>query len=65
MLRKICQARSESIAVYTSSSSGPSQNAIVTRYKQGLKKGLWDFVRHLKEDLKKQMARIRAVLSSK
>ncbi|MEO6733694.1 MAG: hypothetical protein ABIN01_20895 [Ferruginibacter sp.] len=35
--RKVWQAGGESVAVYTSSSSGPTQFALVTRYKQGLK----------------------------
>ena len=36
-MRKVWSASGESIAVYTSSSSGPAEFAIVTRYKQGLK----------------------------
>jgi hypothetical protein len=35
--RKVWIAGGESVAVYQSSSSGPAQYAIVTRYKQGLK----------------------------
>ena len=35
--RKVWQASGESVAVYQSSSSGPTQYALVTRYKQGLK----------------------------
>ena len=36
-LKKTWDASNQSVAVYTSSSSGPSQYALVTRYKQGLK----------------------------
>jgi hypothetical protein len=36
-MRKAWQAGGESVAVYTSSSSGPPQYTIVIRYKQGLK----------------------------
>lgn len=36
-LKKTWDASGETVAVYTSSSSGPSQYALVTRYKQGLK----------------------------
>ncbi len=36
-LKKVWQAGGESVAVYQSSSSGPAQYAIVTRYKNGLK----------------------------
>ncbi len=42
-LRKMWKAGGESIAVYTSSSSGPSQYTIVTRYKQGLKERTMGF----------------------
>ena len=35
--RKVWEASGESVAVYVSSSSGPAQYAVVTRYKQGLK----------------------------
>jgi len=36
-MKKAWQAGGQSVAVYTASSSGPSQFTIVTRYKQGLK----------------------------
>ena len=36
-MRKMWQASNQSVAVYTASSSGPAQYAIVTRYKTGLK----------------------------
>lgn len=36
-MRKAWQAGGESVAVYTASSSGPTQYLLVTRYKQGLK----------------------------
>lgn len=36
-LRKVWQKNGVTVAVYTSSSSGPSQFTLVTRYKQGLK----------------------------
>lgn len=36
-LRKVWQEGSQTVAVYTSESSGPSQYVLVTRYKQGLK----------------------------
>lgn len=36
-LRKVWQASGQSVAVYSASSSGPAQFAIVTRYKTGLK----------------------------
>lgn len=35
--KKVWQAGGETVAVYAASSSGPSQYALVTRYKQGLK----------------------------
>lgn len=35
--KKVWQAGGETVAVYQSSSSGPAQYALVTRYKQGLK----------------------------
>ena len=36
-LRKVWQATGQTVAVYTTNSSGPNQYAITTRYKQGLK----------------------------
>jgi hypothetical protein len=43
------KAGGESIAVYQSSSSGPAQYTIVTRYKQGLKERAMDFRKPFKE----------------
>jgi len=42
-MRKAWMAGDESVAVYQSSSSGPNQFAIVTRYKQGLKERAMGF----------------------
>ena len=36
-MKKAWQAGGQSVAVYTASSSGPTQFTLVTRYKQGLK----------------------------
>jgi len=43
--RKAWQAGGQSVAVYTSSSSGPAQYTIVTRYKQGLKERNAGFIK--------------------
>ena len=42
-LKKSWDANNETVAVYSSSSSGPSQYALVTRHKQGLKEKDSDF----------------------
>lgn len=47
--RKVWQAGGESVAVYTSSSSGPAQINVVTRYKQGLKERTMNFRKPVKE----------------
>ncbi|MEQ1799185.1 MAG: hypothetical protein ABL872_14625 [Lacibacter sp.] len=47
--RKVWQAGGESVAVYTSSSSGPAQITVVTRYKQGLKERTMNFRKPVKE----------------
>jgi hypothetical protein len=47
--RQVWQAGGERIAVYTSSSSGPAQFTIVTRYKQGLKEREEGFRKPFKE----------------
>jgi hypothetical protein len=47
--RKVWQAGAESMAVYTSSSSGPPQISVVTRYKQGLKERAMNFRKPMKE----------------
>ncbi|RYG53745.1 MAG: hypothetical protein EOO01_03535 [Chitinophagaceae bacterium] len=48
-MKKVWEAGGQSIAVYTSSSSGPFQYAVVTRYKQGLKERNDGFRKPLKE----------------
>ncbi|HMO60942.1 MAG TPA: hypothetical protein PKC39_06060 [Ferruginibacter sp.] len=48
-MKKAWEAGNESIAVYTSSSSGEAQFAVVTRYKQGLKEREEGFRKALKE----------------
>jgi hypothetical protein len=47
--RKVWQAGGESVAVYQSSSSGPMQYALVTRYKEGLKERNPNFRKPFKE----------------
>ncbi len=47
--KKVWEAGGETIAVYTSSSSGPTQLTIVTRYKQGLKERAMNFRKPMKE----------------
>lgn len=47
--RKVWLASGESVAVYLSSSSGPAQYTIVTRYKQGLKERDPNFRKPFKE----------------
>lgn len=46
---KVWKAGGESVAVYVSSSSGPGQYAIVTRYKQGLKERATGFRKPFKD----------------
>lgn len=48
-MRKAWQAGGQSVAVYQSSSSGPAQYALVTRYKQGLKERAAGFRKSFKE----------------
>lgn len=48
-MKKVWEASGESVAVYTSSSSGPTQYALVTRYKQGLKERASGFRKPFKE----------------
>jgi hypothetical protein len=47
--KKVWEASGESVAVYQSSSSGPNQYALVTRYKQGLKERASGFRKPMKE----------------
>ena len=47
--KKVWEASGESVAVYVSSSSGPAQYAVVTRYKQGLKEREDGFRKPLKD----------------
>lgn len=47
--KKVWEDAGESVAVYQSNSSGPSQYALVTRYKQGLKEKATDFRKPMKE----------------
>ncbi len=47
--KKVWEAAGESVAVYQSSSSGPNQYALVTRYKQGLKERATGFRKPMKE----------------
>jgi len=44
-MRKAAQAGGQSVAVYSASSSGPTQFTLVTRYKQGLKERTPGFVK--------------------
>ncbi len=48
-MKKVWEASGQSVAVYTSSSSGPVQYTLVTRYKQGLKERAQNFRKPLKE----------------
>ena len=48
-LKKTWDASGESVAVFTASSSGPSQFAVVTRYKQGFKEREEGFRKPFKE----------------
>ena len=48
-VKKVWQAANQTIAVYESSSSGPAQFAIVTRYKNGLKERERNFRAPMKE----------------
>lgn len=48
-MKKVWQASGESVAVFTASSSGPSQYSIVTRYKQGLKERATGYRKPFKE----------------
>ena len=48
-LRRFGKHAGESVAVYQSSSSGPNQYALVTRYKQGLKERATGFRKPMKE----------------
>lgn len=48
-VKKVWEADKQTIAVYESSSSGPAQFAIVTRYKQGLKERERNFRAPMKE----------------
>ena len=48
-MKKAWQAGGQSVAVYTASSSGPSQYTLVTRYKQGLKERADGFRKPFKE----------------
>ncbi|MSQ46603.1 MAG: hypothetical protein EXR24_06470, partial [Ignavibacteria bacterium] len=48
-MKKVWQASGESVAVFTASSSGPSQYSIITRYKQGLKERATDYRKPFKE----------------
>ncbi len=47
--QKVWQAGEEAVAVYASSSSGPQQFTLVTRYKQGLKEKAMNFRKPLKD----------------
>jgi hypothetical protein len=47
--KKVWEDAGESVAVYQSSSSGPNQYALVTRYKQGLKERATGFRKPMKE----------------
>lgn len=47
--KKVWEAGGESVAVYSSSSSGPAQYAVVNRYKAGLKEKARDFRKPFKE----------------
>jgi hypothetical protein len=47
--KKVWEASNQTVAVYQSSSSGPSQYGIVTRYKQGLKERETGFLKPMKE----------------
>jgi hypothetical protein len=49
MAKKAWEAGNQTVAVYESSSSGPSQIALVFRYKQGLKERERDFRKPMKE----------------
>ena len=48
-MKKAWEAGGQSVAVYTASSSGPAQYALVTRYKQGLKERAQGFRKPFKE----------------
>ena len=48
-MKKVWQASGESVAVFTASSSGPTQYSIVTRYKQGLKERAAGYRKPFKE----------------
>jgi hypothetical protein len=48
-IKKAWTAGNQTVAVYTSSSSGPTQYALVTRYKQGLKERDKNFRKPFKE----------------
>lgn len=48
-LKKMWDASGQSVAVYESSSSGPQQFVLVTRYKQGLKERNMNFRKPMKE----------------
>ncbi len=48
-MKKVWQASGESVAVYTASSSGPTQYTLVTRYKLGLKERVSGFRKPFKE----------------
>ena len=48
-LKKTWEASAQTVAVYEASSSGPSQIALVTRYKQGLKERATGFRKPMKE----------------
>jgi len=47
--KKVWEDAGQSVAVYQSSSSGPAQYALVTRYKQGLKERATGFRKPIKE----------------
>lgn len=48
-MKKTWDASGQSVAVFTSNSSGPNQYALVTRYKQGLKEKANDFRKPFQE----------------
>jgi hypothetical protein len=52
-MKRVWEARKESVAVYAASSSGPNGFAIVTRYKQGLKERATGFRPPFRDDFEK------------
>ena len=49
LFKKVWEDGGESVAVYSASSSGPTQYSVVTRYKQGLKERAMNFRKPIKE----------------